>query len=409
MKNRKKLMILFLSVFLLFSGGCRRNRKPNERRGTNYRYDFMDFIDINIYGENGSGYIEVHPIDINLEDFENEYEYINVKKDLDTFNMYFKKGDAVSTKLKLSKTEGLSNGDIIRISLSGVKRGNTYSDMNVEPYEYVVDGLGELKQIDLFDPNFVTFFATNDGYLYSHIKNKNMYEKELTENIQYKISTNDMIQAGKTVLFIDAFVPEEYLVANGYNVMDVFMTKLGYKAWTHNERVLDDVLDPIEFGAASSMEVERVLYEYLYLTEGQSLVKICNLQQTPRQKSAEPYCYMVLFSLKEGDYVSYFRKQVKMVYVDGEYVVLEGGNRESTSEEYVYRPYEESNMLLNFTLESWNSGEEEENAETAETAENTSETETAQEGEESASEQTEATPEGEATEQPAEQEAAQTE
>jgi hypothetical protein len=47
-----------------------------------------------------------------------------------------------------------------------------------------------------------------------------------------------------------------------------------------------------------------------------------------------------------------------MVYVDSEYVVIESGERESISEEYVYKPFTEANMIMNFTMETWDDTDE---------------------------------------------------
>ena len=62
---------------------------------------------------------------------------------------------------------------------------------------------------------------------------------------------------------------------------------------------------------------------------------------------------MVVFSVDEDGTQRFFRRQIKMVYVDGEYVVIESSERESISEEYVYTPFTESNMIMNFTMETW--------------------------------------------------------
>ena len=44
--------------------------------------------------------------------------------------------------------------------------------------------------------------------------------------------------------------------------------------------------------------------------------------------------------------------------VDSEYVVIESGERESISEEYVYKPFTEANMIMNFTMETWDDTDE---------------------------------------------------
>lgn len=350
MKTIIKTLICIITALSCIS--CRKTYAPNERRGTNYTYDFMDFIDITVYGQDGSGIMEISPVDIELHDFETEDEYIRVKKDLSLINAHLVQGQSSDTKLKVSRSTGLSNGDVVRISV-GLKKSELNSDMNIEPYEYVIDGLHDLEPIDLFAEDFVSFYATEDGSVYAHIKDPKRYPEELTDNLRYKISVTDGVEPGRSVLSITASMNEQYLKDSGYGTMDVFMIKHGFTAETANDRVLEKLVHPIDFSASSSIAVERALYKAIYEYEGDDLVKICNLQQTPRQKVSEPYCYMVVFSVDEDGAQRFFRRQIKMVYVDGEYVVIESGERESISEEYVHKPFTESNMIMNFTMETW--------------------------------------------------------
>ena len=370
----QKLIKLFVSLLLIVSaGGCRKAHVPNEKRGTNYQYDFIDFMTISMYGEDGTGKLEITPIDVEVEDFESEEEYIKVKKDLMALNLTYMQDGTQSPKLKVSKTTDLSNGDIVRIQIKDFPASAKSSDMNTETYEYVVEGLAPLTEIDLFDENFVTFYATTDDNLYFHIHNRNMYDTELSDHLTYTIRTSEAITAGKTVLSITANMDSQFLTDSGYNTIDMYLLKHGYKAALEKDTVLDEVVEPIDFGVAGSIAVEKALYESLYAIEGENLVKICNLQQTPRQKSAEPYNYMVVFSAEEEkDSIRYFRRQVKMVKVDNEYVVLENSDRESCDEKYVYEPFSEANMILNFTVQNW----EDPNAEPAEEPQQTEEVET---------------------------------
>ena len=352
-----KALICIIIAFSCVS--CRRTYAPNERRGTDYTYDFVDFIDITLYGEDGSGMLEISPVDIGLHDFDTEDEYIRVKKDLSLINAHLIQGQSLDSKIKVSRSTGLSNGDVVKITV-GLKKNELCSDMNIEPYEYVIDGLHDLERIDLFAEDFVSFYATEDGSLYAHIKDPKRYPEELTDNLRYRISVTDGVEPGRSVLSITVGMNEQYLKDSGYGTMDVFMIKHGFAAETTNDRVLEKMVYPIDFSASSSIAVERALYKALYAYEGDALVKICNLQQTPRQKISEPYCYMVVFSVDEDGTLRYFRRQIKMVYVDGEYVVIDSSDRESTAEKYVYEPFTESNMIMNFTMETWNDPEEQE-------------------------------------------------
>ena len=106
---------------------CRRTYAPNERRGTDYTYDFMDFmdfIDITLYGEDGSGMLEISPVDIELHDFETEDVYIRVKKDLSLVNARLVQGQSSDTKIKVTRSTGLSNGDVVKIAVN-LKKANS--------------------------------------------------------------------------------------------------------------------------------------------------------------------------------------------------------------------------------------------------------------------------------------------
>ena len=88
--NNGRIRKIF-AVFLILTGtmglsGCLRQQKrkePNEGRGTDYAYDFVDFINITTYGDNGDGYIEITQKYIDVYDFANEKDYSAVKKDLE--------------------------------------------------------------------------------------------------------------------------------------------------------------------------------------------------------------------------------------------------------------------------------------------------------------------------------------
>ena len=117
-----KALICTIIAFSCVS--CRRTYAPNERRGTDYTYDFMDFIDITLYGEDGSGMLEISPVDITLQDFDTEDEYIRVKKDLSLINARLVQGQSSDTKIKVSRSTGLSNGDVVKITV-GLKKANS--------------------------------------------------------------------------------------------------------------------------------------------------------------------------------------------------------------------------------------------------------------------------------------------
>ena len=340
--------ILLLAVSLMMLIGCAGKPEANKKRGTNYEFDFVDYIDIQEYGENGNGYIEVTPKDISLEDFYSEEEYIKVKHDLDNMNLVFQNGRYESTALKISKTEGLSNGEIITLKV-GMKKENLQSDINIEDYEYQVMGLKESQPVDLFGSDLVTFFVTTEGNVWYHVKDNKNLPAELIENIKYTIRYDGAAELNKSILQVEADMDETFLKESGYFSLPVFLAKHDLKAELASEKVLTNLVEPIEFSSASSSAIESELYEKIGEQET-DLSKICNVQQLERQKVAEPYTYYVTYYNTTDGERQYFRRAVILLGVDGEYVVYKLGGRESTQEQFAKSAFDNAEILLDFMM-----------------------------------------------------------
>ena len=342
----KKLVILAVSLFMLV--GCAGKPEANKKRGTDYEFDFVDYIEITEYGENGSGYIEVIPRDISLEDFYSEEDYIKVKHDLDNMNLVFQNGRYESTALKISKTEELSNGDVITLKI-GMKPENLQSDINIEDYEYQVMGLKESQPIDLFGSDLVTFFVTTEGNVWYHVKDNKNLPEELIKNIKYTIRYDGEAELNKSILQVEADMDETFLKESGYYSLPVFLAKHDLKADLSSEKVLVNLVEPIEFSSATSSAVETELYDAIGAEET-DLSKVCNIQQLERQKVAEPYTYYITYYNTVGGEREYFRRAVILLGVDGEYVVYKLGGRESTQEQYTKSAYDNAEILLDFMM-----------------------------------------------------------
>ena len=352
MKKITKLLIVLIIVLTLF--GCQRKKSniPNENRGTNYKYDFVDYIDIYVYGEDGEGYLEIVPKEISMNDFENEQDYINVKRDLEEFNFHYLQGSPNPKNFSILATTNLKNGYIITITPS--TKIETRSDLNVEPYDYVVRGLGEAKDIDLFSSELVSFYALTDGSYHAYVKNNPAYPEDIRNNLIYTISTKDKPVAGQAVLDVNVDMDAEYLKEQNCANITLYLAKQNLKSSLQTQKVLTDVLDPIDMATANSSAIEAELYRYIGKKD-KDLVKIANLQQTERQRSAEPYTYVVVYATsdnsKDNPKRQWYRYDIKMVSVDGEYTVLYSNNRTTTNESYSEQPYDGANILLNFMID----------------------------------------------------------
>lgn len=369
----RKIITIFLSLLIALTlTACqeRRTGEPNEGRGTNYTYDFIDYVDILVYGEDGSGYFEMKPKEISMADFPSEKDYINMKKDLEAFGFTYKQGIAMPSTFTVSKSSQISNGDVITISPN--KKVNPVSNLNIEPFDYVVEGLGQSEEIDLFASDLVEFFALNDGTYSYMIKNNPAYSQELKDNLVYTISTRDEPIPGKAVLSVTVDLKQDFLKENGYSSLLLYLSKHKQKANLSMEKVLSEVVTPIDMATANSAGIESALYKYIGDKEP-DMIKIANLQQTERQRSAEPYTYAVVYINSTPNGRQYVRRAVKMVSVDGEYLIIDSSERVITNESYTTEAFDGANMIFNYMIDN-KEVPSEENKPVVEENQNTSET-----------------------------------
>ena len=121
------------------------------------------------------------------------------------------------------------------------------------------------------------------------------------------------------------------------------------KAKLEAEKVLTDVIHPIEFSGAATSTIESLFYQRIQQDEP-DLAKVCNIQQLNRQKLSEPYNYYVVYFNSINGEREYFRKQFSMVYVEDTYYIYSMGSRENTRAEYAKEPFDEGEILMNFLL-----------------------------------------------------------
>ena len=356
---RKFLTCLMVCVLCISLGGCaRRDRKkqketyPNEFRSTDHAYDFIDYLSVITYGEDGDGYVEVIQRDINVSMFPSEEEYIAVKKDLENLKLRYVQGEKVSSdnRLTVSKTEGLSNGDVIQIGVN-YKEEDLNSDLNIETYDYVVDGLGVATDIDLFSKEMVTFYATDNGELFYHLHAPRNTLKELKEHLTYEITTDNAIEADKTVLSITATLDKEFMDANKINSLKLFLARNDLRGPVTAEKVLQTVIQPIDYSSANQALVEAALYDALYEIEP-DVTKILTLQRSPREASTEQHKATVFYMTTNpsNGAVEYWYREAAIHYVDETYYIESLSNRSKDSSDAPGALKKNYEMLLDFTI-----------------------------------------------------------
>lgn len=343
MKKLLKLMLLIVTPVMLFTG-CKGNKQPNAKRGTNYDFDIVNYLDIETFGEDGNGYLEVKVKDISSEDFASDEDYIAVKKDLDNIDPYVI--PEYKASINVDKATNLSNGDIVHLSFP-YRKEELNSNLNIEEYEYLVDNLEEAEEIDLFSEDVVTFFATETGQLSYH-KKYGEYPDELVDMLRYTITTKDELEPDKAVLNIEASLDEEYLQERGFYSTAVYLAKNGYRGSTTAEKVLRVIVEPTDFSGINSGLVESALYDAIYNLEGDALTKIVNLQKNAKQVANEPYSYTVIYQAKADDKVRTFKRSLDIYYVDKEFSVENIGMADYISDDYLKNTIEGGQKIIDF-------------------------------------------------------------
>lgn len=364
LKVFKKIVIALVAVSCL--AGCGSSSKkehvPNENRRTaNYDYDFVDFLDIKAYGPEGKGIIEVTSKKYSANDFSSENEYIRVKKAMDSLSMYYIQGENNSkSQISISKVEGLKNDDIVTIKLSDKAKYDLGGvSMCLDPYEFVVSGLGEGEEIDLFDNSSVTFYNLEGTNQIDYLINKDTSKlpPEIIDNIEYTVSSSDTtFVKDETILkasadfkkgFLDT-LPEKY-----YNI-DIYMYKHGYLYNREVETVLDEVVKPLEFNDSIipplENELNKMFYgkEVSYNRKTYYVDRIANVQQSVDPKGNDKYIYSVVYhaSTEDGSEGIVCRNSMKIYKVKDTFVIKDASDMMYEKEESLLNPINSGTQIL---------------------------------------------------------------
>ena len=368
MKKSGKIILALVSAAMCAGllGGCAAidslgggESKPptlNADRGTDYKYDFINYMDIHLYGYNGAGFLEVQPKDFGVKDFSEEADYIAVKKAIDSMNLYLIPGAPDTTSyLNVDKATDLSNGDVITFSLKDSYKGdNSAVSLNTEPFQLLISGLGDPTEINLFDETSVEFYGlAGTDEVYANILNNGNLPKEFTDHAQYTITPDSTpLEADKTILDISVDMDKDWLDENDYHTVDVYLGKNKYKADTTGEKVLMTVLDPIDFGKDNTQKIAEAMFNAIRDTDsGKGIQQIGSVQQLDSSSgSYDPYTYTVVF---QTDSISapYQRCNIRMVNLNGDYKILSVSDPSSTNSENMTEPLTGMQVLTSYYVE----------------------------------------------------------
>lgn len=330
MKNRLKKILCVLSFLTLLSGCSEKGPTLNKDRPTNYTYDFVDYIDISVYGNEGNGFIEIHPKEIVASDFPTESDYIAVKKIIDSLGLYVGPDTSKVTYIGVDKNEGLSNGDIVTI---GVKNTWSYEgsgiSFNIAPYEYQIEGLKEGTTLNFFDNSAVMFYGLNGtDDVYALTMEGGSIPSDLLNVLQYTISAESQpLSADQTILNVSVGIKNDVLTEGDDPAFTTerYLGRSGYVADLTAEKVLSVVVDPIDFQSVNVNEMKSAIDSFLLndhvKINGQTATNINSVNATPIVNDL--FNYKVNFTADINGENRCVSVTLRMVELDGRYIVAE--------------------------------------------------------------------------------------
>lgn len=357
----KKILIFITSLLLL--SGCfgKKEVDINKGRGDNYTYDFIDLIDISVFGTNGIGFIEVSPKNFTVNDFSTEEEYIAIKKAMEAMKLTYKQGVDAESYIVVTPSVGLKNGDIVNISIKNTYKGdNGGLSINMEGYNFVVSGLEEPTALNLFDESSVMFYGlegTNEVYPLK--KYGGSIPKEILDNLEYTIVTDGTkLEKDKTVLNITADINKDFLnnAENPYYRTDIYLGKNGYYANLQAEKVLTTVVKPLNFAEVPINDIQKSIFENLSklnIQRNNVSFIVSNIATIQQRKNTgvldDNFSYLTTFYADGGSERLCLRHEVRIINVNG---VIQTINKkaspEVTDNKYCKSAYDDFNLIHNF-------------------------------------------------------------
>lgn len=314
----KKTVITAFATLLIFAQtGCVKKT---------YDIQLSDCLDISVFGENGSGYIEVHRKEMSPADFEHEGQYEALSKNLDRLNTDYIPGETSNRGgIIFSKLDGISNDDEITVKFQ-ISKNFKWEDIEVgtDPYTFTVSGLkDELKTIDLFDEEHVRFVGNPDANdIAALVQSDNSGDFDKSNYFKYTIVSKDSVEQGsKFTAMISMTETAKNLF--GYSDVNVFLAKNGYKIDSlTKELTLDTIQNGIDAGGNSEASFDtqkmkdaigKAMNEY-----GQGPIGYTDIVAIRPQPGVENG-FFVYYYLDDGSYVDYFEKSFLIYDIDGSY------------------------------------------------------------------------------------------
>ena len=149
MKNKKILFIITALCCMLIMSSC------GKRTVT---YSTEDYVSISVSGANGDGRASVSGGTKEFYKKINNDLFKGEATDLELAAMEIQIYDSVKYKLDGEKT-GLSNGDKLKITMTAdnERLENLGLKFKLDEYTYVVEGLEEPKELDIWDGVTITY------------------------------------------------------------------------------------------------------------------------------------------------------------------------------------------------------------------------------------------------------------
>lgn len=306
----------------------------NADRNTEMKYDFINLINVSVYGSEGNGFIEITPKDVSVKDFESEKDYIEIRKIMDSLGLYVGPDKQRSSYLGVSPNENLKNGDVVTI---GIKQGwsmdNIGVEINVEPYQFEITTLQPGKELQIFDESSVQFYGlSGTKSVYARRLNGGVVPVDILSHLDYDITVSDSeLQADKTIMSIKASIDPTFLQEgeNPAYTTETYLGRLGYVAELSGEKVLTTVVDPINTNSIDKTRFAQSIINYLTEEEiklnGNEVTfdSLATVQQSNSANGYDPFTYIVTFYVDMNGSKQCVSTSLRMVELSGEYIIAE--------------------------------------------------------------------------------------
>lgn len=334
----KKIFILLLCFLCLT--GCK--KEIEEDPVVTYDYDFLDYINLNFVGPDGYAELDITISDFTAKDFKSEEDYIKVKKLITT----------LFPSIKASKSENLTNGDVIQVGItSGFDTSQTGDlNINLNVHEIEVNGLPDPKTISLFDENNIVFYGlSGTSKVYYYYPSSSLLTNEMKDNLIYDIQIDDQtVQKDKTVLTLKAKLNQDLLESDEkYGTENRYFGAQGYITELSDEKILKTVVYESAFANADKKVIRDALEPQIKEVgvDGYDFQQIMSIQKTKT-----PFKYYVVAKYAKETKEIYIKYSVSMAYVDNSLAVYSLSRESTTDIAFTTKAYEDCEIVHQYEV-----------------------------------------------------------